>query len=124
MQPIPRLFFATAVIFVLIGMGWGIHMSATTDFTLAPAHGHLNLIGFVAMAVFGTYYALVPKAASGRLAIVHYALAVLTVAVMVPGIAMAINQSGEALAKAGSVLAVLTMLLFLFVIVRFRDPAA
>ncbi|POF28886.1 hypothetical protein [Roseibium marinum] len=120
MQFIPRLFFASAVIFVLIGMMWGIHMSMTTDHVLAPAHGHLNLIGFVAMAVFGTYYALVPQAAAGRLAIVHFALAVLTVVVLVPGIVLAINGDGEALAKIGSVLAVLTMLLFLITVLRHK----
>ncbi|MHA7773353.1 hypothetical protein [Roseibium sp. M-1] len=120
MQPLPRLFFATSVIFVLIGMAWGIHMSMTTDHTMGPAHGHLNLIGFVAMAIFGTYYALTPKAAAGMLAKVHYGLAVLTVVVLVPGIYLAIGQQSEVLAKIGSLLAVLTMLVFLFVIVRNR----
>ncbi|PVB63321.1 hypothetical protein [Labrenzia sp. 011] len=120
MSFIPRMFFVSAVIFALIGMLWGIHMSMTADHVLAPAHGHLNLIGFVAMAVFGTYYALVPKAASGRLAIVHFVLALLTVLVLVPGIVLAINEDGEALAKIGSVLAVLTMLLFLTTVLRHR----
>lgn len=120
MQPIPRLYFATAAIFALIGMGWGIHMSATTDHTLGPAHGHLNLIGFVIMSIFGIYYALAPKAGASRLALVHYALTVITVIILVPGIAFAINGEGEMMAKAGSVLAVLTMLLFLVTILRHR----
>jgi cbb3-type cytochrome oxidase subunit 1 len=101
-------------------MAWGIHMSATTDHTLAPAHGHLNLIGFVMMAVFGAYYALAPKAADTRLALIHYGLSVLTVIVLVPGIVFAINAQGEIMAKAGSVLAVLTMLVFLATVLRNR----
>lgn len=120
MQPIPRLYFATAAVFALIGMIWGIVMSATADHSLAPAHGHLNLVGFVMIAVFGTYYALVPKATEGRLALIHYGLTVLTVIVMAPGIVFAINEDGEVLAKIGSVLAVLTMLIFLYVVVRNR----
>ena len=37
-------------------------MGATEDFTLAPAHAHLNLIGWVTMALYGTFYALAPRA--------------------------------------------------------------
>jgi uncharacterized membrane protein len=99
-------------------MVWGIQMSATHDHTLSPAHGHLNLIGFVAMSVFGTYYALTPRAAAARLAMVHYGMTVATVLVLTPGIVMAITSQGEALAKLGSVLGVLSMMLFAFVVLR------
>ena len=99
MKAIPRLYFATAALFALIGMAWGIHMSATTDHTLAPAHGHLNLIGFVMMAVFGAYYALAPKAAASRLALIHYGLSVLTVIVLVPGIVLRSTPKGKSWPK-------------------------
>jgi len=120
MTVLPRLFFATAAVFALIGMAWGIHMSATTDHTLAPAHGHLNLIGFVLLAVFGTYYALVPEAAVSRLAKLHYGIRVATVIVLTPGIVLALNGVDEILAKLGSVLAVLAMLVFQVTILRNR----
>ena len=55
-------FFAVAPIYVLIGMGFGIFMGASQDFTLAPAHAHLNLIGWVTMALYGTFYALAREA--------------------------------------------------------------
>lgn len=118
----PTLFFLSAAVFALIGMVWGIVMSATQDHTLSPAHGHLNLLGFVAMAVFGTYYALVPTAASSRLAGMHLGLAVLSVLVLIPGIVLAITGGGEALAKLGSVLAVLSMVAFATNILRHRIP--
>ncbi len=121
MPAISRLYFATGAVFVLIGMAWGIHMSITQDFAMAPAHAHLNLIGFVIMSIFGTYYALVPAAAAKALAKIHYALTVLTVVVMIPGVYLAINQQGETLAKIGSLLAVLTMLVFLFTVLRNKS---
>ena len=133
MKQIPTRFFATAAIFALTGMIWGIQMSASHDHTLSPAHGHLNLIGFVAMSVFGTYYALTPPAAHSRLALLHYGLTVATVLLLTPGIALAITQRGEILAQVGSSLAVLSMALFAFVVLRHgvgalperpsRDPA-
>nr|WP_306267986.1 hypothetical protein [Pararhizobium sp. IMCC3301] len=118
MKNIATWFFVTGASFALIGMAWGIQMSATQNHTLSPAHGHLNLIGFVAMSVFGTYYALTPQAAASRLAKIHFALTVAAVVILVPGIAMAISGSGESLAKGGSVLAVLAMALFVYTAAR------
>jgi cbb3-type cytochrome oxidase subunit 1 len=112
-------FFATGATFALCGMIWGIVMSATHDHTLSPAHGHLNLIGFVVMTVFGTFYALTPRAAASRLADIHYLLTVAAVLIIVPGIAMAISGSGEAPAKIGSVLALAAMAYFVFMVFRF-----
>lgn len=117
-KSIATWFFATGAFFALCGMLWGIQMSATADHTLSPAHGHLNLIGFVVMSVFGAYYALTPQAAEARLATVHYGLMVVTVVVLVPGIVMAITGQGDGLAKAGSVLAVLSMALFGYTVLR------
>ena len=118
MTNIATRFYATAAIFALCGMSWGILMSATHDHTLSPAHGHLNLIGFVAMAVFGAFYALSPRAAASRLANIHYVLTVAAVLIIVPGIAMAISGTGEILAKLGSVLALASMALFAFMVLR------
>ncbi|PSL13591.1 hypothetical protein [Shimia abyssi] len=120
MKNIAKTCFVTAVLFALVGMGWGIQMSATHDHTLSPAHGHLNLLGFVAMAVYGSYYAVSPEAGQSRLAQFHYALAVLSVIVLVPGIVLAITGSGETLAKVGSVFSVLSMVLFGLVVLKFR----
>ena len=95
MKSIPTNFFLSASVFALVGMIWGIQMSATQDHTLSPAHWHMNLLGFVAMAVFGTYYALSPDAARSRLAVMHFGLAILSVVVLVPGIVMAITDRGK-----------------------------
>ena len=119
MKSTPTWFFATAAFFALCGMVWGIQMSATHDHTLSPAHGHLNLIGFVAMSVFGTYYALTRQAAETRLAVIHYGLATVTVVILSVGIAFAITGQGEVLAQFGSVLAVVTMALFVFMVLRY-----
>ncbi|WP_417522496.1 hypothetical protein [Marinovum sp.] len=118
MISISKWFFATGAFCGLCGMIWGIQMSASHDHTLSPAHGHLNLIGFVAMSIFGGYYALAPQAAQTRLALVHYGLTVAAVALLTPGIVLAITDQGETLAKIGSVLAVGSMALFGFMILR------
>jgi hypothetical protein len=67
MPRISAVFFAFGVVAMLVGMSLGMHMGASGDFTLMPVHAHLNLLGFVVMAVYGTFYALV-KSFSEKLA--------------------------------------------------------
>ena len=76
MRGVALWFFASAVVYVSLGMIFGLWMSASGDHMLAPAHAHLNLVGWVTMALFGVYYHLVPSA-QGRLANLHFALAIL-----------------------------------------------
>jgi len=74
MKNIGRLFVLTGLIFLLVGMAFGLKMSATMDFTLHGLHAHLNLLGFVLMTLFGLCYHSWPKMQEGKLATVHYVL--------------------------------------------------
>jgi len=74
MKNIDRLFVLTGLLFLLVGMAFGLKMSATMDFTLHGLHAHLNLLGFVLMTLFGLCYRSWPKMQEGKLATVHYLL--------------------------------------------------
>lgn len=121
MRGIAFWFLMLGILSALAGMVWGIQMAATGDHTLSPAHGHLNLVGWVSLGIFAFYYHTVPAAGVSRLAKVHLALATLGLIIMVPGIAMAISGSGEALAKVGSLVVLLSMLTFALVVLRSRE---
>lgn len=123
MRGVALWFFASAVIYVTLGMVFGIWMSASHDHGLSPAHGHLNLIGWVTMALFGLYYHMVPAAAESRLATLHFALATIGVWLIVPGIALAIRGTTEILAVLGSFATLASMLLFLVIVFRTQRPA-
>ncbi|MFZ7089741.1 hypothetical protein [Primorskyibacter sp. 2E233] len=118
MKGISLGFLGLGILCALIGMGWGIVMSATADHTLSPAHAHLNLLGWVSYSIFAFYYHAVPEAAQSMLAKVHFALAVSGVVVIVPGIVWAIQQTGETAAKIGSVLTILSMVTFGVVVLK------
>jgi cbb3-type cytochrome oxidase subunit 1 len=124
MRGVAFWFFASGVVYVTLGMLFGIWMSASQDHTMAGAHAHLNLVGWVTMALFGVYYHLVPAAASSRLARIHFALATLGVWFMVPGIALAIEGRTEIPVIIGSFATALSMLTFLFVVFRTRTALA
>jgi len=116
MKGLSQVFMFAGVISVLIGMTWGIQMSASGDHTLSPAHAHLNLLGWVSLSIFAIYYHLVPSAAQGLLPKIHAALAISGLIVVVPGIVLAITEQGETLAKLGSVLSLASMLVFAVVV--------
>lgn len=120
MRGVAFWFVATGSIFVTIGMLGGIAMSISGDHTFAPAHAHLNLVGWVTMALFGLYYHLVPAAAAATLARVHFAVAASGVILMVPGIMLAVLDCGETMAAAGSLLTLASMLIFVATVLRNR----
>lgn len=120
MRGIPFLFFATASVYVLAGMAFGIYMAASQDHSLSPAHAHLNLIGWVTMGMFGIFYHNVPQAAGGTLAKAHFALATAGLWLIVPGIVLALKGVTEGLAFAGSLVTILSMALFVFIVFRTR----
>jgi hypothetical protein len=81
MKNIDRLFVLTGLVFLLVGMAFGLKMSTAMDFTLHGLHAHLNLLGFVLMTLFGLCYHSWPKMQEGKLATVHYLLHTVCVAV-------------------------------------------
>jgi len=81
MKNIDRLFVLTGLVFLLVGMAIGMKMSATMNFTLHGLHAHLNLLGFVLMTLFGLCYRSWPKMQVGKLAMVHYFLHTISVAI-------------------------------------------
>ena len=118
MRGVSLWFFGLALASIIIGMAWGIQMSASHNHTLAPAHAHLNLIGWVSFAIIGFYYHLVPSAAEGVIAKLHFVIAALGLVLLVPGIVQALQQTGETLAKIGSVLTLAGMGIFAMNVLR------
>ena len=120
MRGISYLFIVTASLYALIGMGWGIHMAASENHSLSPAHGHLNLIGWVSMMLYGFYYHLVSEAAQTVLAKIHFAVATAGILIITPGIAMVLQGGSHAPAKAGSVLVLVSALIFAYTVIRYK----
>jgi hypothetical protein len=54
--------FIIGVLAGITGIGLGIHMAASEDHSLAPAHAHLNLLGWVTMMLYGLYHRGAPQA--------------------------------------------------------------
>jgi len=83
-------FFAVAPVYVLIGMSLGIFMGASGDHSLYPAHAHMNLLGWVTLALFGTFYALA-RDASQKLAWTTFFLMNAGLVIMIPSLSMVLK---------------------------------
>lgn len=113
-------FFRLGVLAVLIGMSLGVWMGKEENFTLAPVHAHLNLLGFVAMFLYGFFYRTFPAVAGGILPKIHFGLAVLGVLLMLPSLTMMLlgDATYVPLLLAGEACSVLGMLIFAFLVFR------
>jgi hypothetical protein len=118
MRDVAFVFFLAAVLSVVSGMLWGIQMAISHDHLLAPAHAHLNLVGWVTLALYGVYYRLTPPANNGRLARLHAGVAIPGVVVMVVGIALVRNGGSPVIASVGAILSVISAGIFLVTVLR------
>ena len=116
MPRVSAAFFAVGVLCVLTGMLWGMHIGATENTVSMPAHAHLNLLGWVTMALYGTFYALEKDTLSPRLAWTNFVVSATSVVVMIPALAMFLNNGNDPkyipYMSAGEGLAVLGVLIF------------
>lgn len=116
-------FILVATACLLAGLVFGIAMAAGQDHALSPAHGHLNLVGWVGLFLAGLFYQCVPAAAQDRLSAWHLATAVLGVVLLVPGIVIALTGGGEIVAIAGSFVTLAANVLFALIVWRARPDA-
>ena len=82
MPALANLYFRTAILFLIAGIGIGIHMSISGNHAVMGAHAHINLLGWVTSAIFGGYLALNPAKAAGLLPRLQYGVYVLGVLAM------------------------------------------
>ena len=65
-------FLKIAAVYFVVAVALGLYMGITTQFTQTPVHAHLNLLGWVSMALFGLIYHAHPAAGETRLARWHF----------------------------------------------------
>jgi hypothetical protein len=117
---IGSLMMCVSVVVLLVGMLAGIAMGIQQNFTLAPAHAHLNLIGGVLLFLFGLYYRLIPAAGMSLLAKVQGWLHIAGAILFPAGVAVVLlkGPSFEAAPIVGSLTVVAAMTLFAAIVFR------
>jgi cbb3-type cytochrome oxidase subunit 1 len=79
-----------SVVYFLIGISFGLYMSVTHVFSLATVHVHINLLGWMSLAIAGIFYTLFPHLSETSAAKAHFWLHNIGLPVMMISIALAI----------------------------------
>ncbi len=114
---IDRYFLFSSVTFAIAGMLLGISMGMNEDFSFAAVHAHINLVGFVSLALFGIAYRT-GWAAKDNWALAHFAIGGSGAVLLPSGIAIVITGGPPLIAIIGSILTLASMLLFLINCIR------
>lgn len=115
-------FMKIAVLYFLVGVVLGNVMGASMDFALRPVHAHINLLGWVSLALAGVVYTLYPAAGRNRLALFHFWIANISLPVMMVSLAFFATGSGGAVGPVlGISSAVMALAVLLFVVNVFRN---
>ena len=105
MRGIARGFFASAVVYGLLGMLLGLDMAMRHGHVELPTHAHIMVVGWLSFAVFGFFYHLLGDRVPPLLASLHFWLAQVSLAVLVIGLWLyyAGRTEFEPLAAAGAI---------------------
>lgn len=117
--------FRISVSLAVLGMAFGIFMGIKQDFALAPAHAHLNLLGFVTMFLSALYYRTSPQAAASRLAVYQAVVSVVGAILFPIGIASVLlggHDRFEPVVVVGAIIVFLGIVLFAVIVYRTAEP--
>lgn len=114
------LSFRLAVLFLFIGMVMGIGMAISQNHAIAPAHAHLNLLGWVSLFLFGIYFERRPALDVSWLALVQVVVwSIGTVALTGAVAALYLGYAAaEPIAAVASLVVLAAMMLFGYFVFR------
>ncbi|GAA0321332.1 hypothetical protein GCM10008967_09840 [Bacillus carboniphilus] len=116
-------FLKIAVVYFFIAVCLGLTMGIIQDFSYTSVHAHLNLLGWVSMAIFGVIYSIYPTAAETKLAKGHFWLHNLGVPVMQGALFIEILTRNPGFTIGiilGSIMVVVGVLLFMINILTLK----
>lgn len=113
------------VVYLLVGMGMGVYMGATKDFTMHPVHAHINLLGWTLLAISGLVFNAFPELERSALARIYFWLYNISVPVTLIGLYMFLsgNAAVDPVVGLGSVLITVSGACFAWLLLT-RLPSA
>ncbi len=117
-------FLKIAVVYFLIAVCLGLVMGIIHNFAFASVHAHLNLLGWVSMAIFGIIYSIFPSAGETGLAKTHFWLHNIGLPIMQISLFIMILTENAAFTVGtiiGSILVVVGVIMFVINILNVKE---
>ena len=117
-NPRARAWFRLAAAYFAAGVMLGVAMGASGEHSLFPVHAHINLLGWVSMALFGLIGTVHPSITEGRVAAAQFWMHNIGVPVMLGALTLRIKgfQSAEPLIGVASIVVGCSVLLFAWLV--------
>ncbi|HET9644619.1 MAG TPA: hypothetical protein VFP68_14995 [Burkholderiaceae bacterium] len=121
--PFAQRWIRIALVYFLTAVALGVVMAASHDFRLRGLHVHLNLLGWVSMALTGAVYHLFPAAAQSRAARLHFWLYNLSLPVMMASLAGVLlgHPSAEPVVAISSIAVLCAVAIFVLTVLLQRS---
>jgi hypothetical protein len=116
LTPRSRTWYRLAAIYFAIGVVLGVTMGASGDHSLFAVHAHVNLLGWVSMALFGLIGTLHPSITEGRVAATQFWMYNVGVPLMLGALTLRLKgfASVEPVIAVASILVGCSVLLFVW----------
>jgi hypothetical protein len=117
-NPRSRTWFRLAALYFAIGVVLGVAMGASGDHSLFAVHAHINLLGWVSMALFGIIGTAHPSITEGRAAAAQFWMYNIGVPVMLGALTLRLKgfASVEPLIAVASIIVGGSVLLFVWLV--------
>jgi drug/metabolite transporter superfamily protein YnfA len=117
-NPRSRTWFRLAALYFALGVMLGVAMGASGDHSLFAVHAHINLLGWVSMALFGLIGTVHPAITEGRVAATQFWTYNLGVPVMLGALTLRLKgfPAVEPLIGVASILIGCSVLLFVWLV--------
>ncbi len=103
-----------AVVYFVIGVIFGMYIGMNKQFQLTSVHAHVNLLGWVSLALAGVIYCLFPAASQSRLGKMHFWLHNIGLPVIIIGLYLELAPIvATPLIPIGGTIAILGIVLFM-----------
>jgi hypothetical protein len=122
MQNLPLWCVRLSVFYAVFGMIMGVVMGSTGDHSLMPVHAHINVLGWVSLALFGIVFK-VWNIDTGKLAWTQFGLFNVGIVVQAIGLTLILdgNEAAGPIVGVGSLLLVMGMAVFGWLVLRARQ---
>lgn len=107
MRRIDDVYILLGLIWLVLGMAFGIWMGIAQQFQFANSHAHWNLVGFAISVLFGLIHRAYPALRNSRLAWPQLFIYEIGAVMLVAGKAMVDNGGSPVLVEIGSLVTVL-----------------
>jgi len=110
--------FRLAALYFAIGIAMGVTMGASGDHSLFAVHAHVNLLGWVSMALFGLIATVRPSITEGRIATAQFWTYNMGVPVMLGALTLRLKgfAQAEPVVAVASILIGVSVLLFVWMV--------